>query len=801
MAGTPRVLRAMNDRAALDLLLEHGPLSRTRIGKLTGLSKPTASQLLARLEAAGLSSPPAPREGRPGPQRPAVRGQPGRRLRRRPRRHPRADPRRRRRHHRPHRRRVRAARPRGGAPTSRRPAGHRGARRGRQGRRARPRRRAPARHRHPRRLRPAPPAGCATPRTCPAGTPPPCSTSWPPRCRCRSSTRTTSTSPPSPSSGSARPAATTTSSCCGTRRASAPPSSSAAGCTAASPAAPARSASCPCPAPRWSARSTKATAAASRSWPASQVLPRLARELGVEAPRPAAAARRRSRPRSSPGPPPTPTRRARTRQPAGRPYATGLATGLASLVAVLDPELVVRRGAAITAGGEPLRALRPGRARRAGRVPAPAGRSATYANTRCCAGRWRARSPPPATRSSTPRAPLNPRRLTPDLRHRLLPAHARRRTPYSPRPTGTPRHPVPPSERPRHARNIQEQPAIALAAHRRDLPARHRLYRVRPTGAATDDPNAETTITFWHGWSAAQRGRRPSRRTSTRSRRSTRTSTVKVVGNITDDKINQALRAGGPQGPGRGLVVHDRQRRASSAPPASFVDLTPFLEKSEIDPAKTFPKPLLDYTQFEGKRCTLPLLNDAYGLYYNKDAFEEAGITAPPKTLSEFDEVAQQADQDQGRHATRSSASCRTTTATRPRPTHYAAQWAPTYFDAERQVERRHGPGLRGDAHLAEEPGRRRSAATRSSRSTAPPSVTSGAPSTRSTPARSPCSIDGEWRAGMIDGRRRRLRVSASRRFPVPDDQADDVRQGLPLRHHHRHRQHAARSRTPPGSW
>ncbi|GAB2906699.1 ROK family transcriptional regulator [Streptomyces heilongjiangensis] len=44
----------MNDRAALDLLLEHGPLSRTRIGRLTGLSKPTASQLLARLEAAGL---------------------------------------------------------------------------------------------------------------------------------------------------------------------------------------------------------------------------------------------------------------------------------------------------------------------------------------------------------------------------------------------------------------------------------------------------------------------------------------------------------------------------------------------------------------------------------------------------------------------------------------------------------------------------------------------------------------------------------------------------------------------------
>ncbi|MBE4739403.1 MULTISPECIES: ROK family transcriptional regulator [Streptomyces] len=71
MAGTPRVLRAMNDRAALDLLLEHGPLSRTRLGRLTGLSKPTASQLLARLEAAGLvvatgTGADGPRDGDPG---------------------------------------------------------------------------------------------------------------------------------------------------------------------------------------------------------------------------------------------------------------------------------------------------------------------------------------------------------------------------------------------------------------------------------------------------------------------------------------------------------------------------------------------------------------------------------------------------------------------------------------------------------------------------------------------------------------------------------------------------------------
>lgn len=52
--GTPRLLRVMNDRAALELLLAHGPLSRTEIGARTGLSKVTASQLLGRLEERGL---------------------------------------------------------------------------------------------------------------------------------------------------------------------------------------------------------------------------------------------------------------------------------------------------------------------------------------------------------------------------------------------------------------------------------------------------------------------------------------------------------------------------------------------------------------------------------------------------------------------------------------------------------------------------------------------------------------------------------------------------------------------------
>lgn len=65
--GTPSLLRAINDRAALELLLERGPLSRSELGSLTGLSKPTASQLLSRLEAAGLVLPVGTSRGRPGP--------------------------------------------------------------------------------------------------------------------------------------------------------------------------------------------------------------------------------------------------------------------------------------------------------------------------------------------------------------------------------------------------------------------------------------------------------------------------------------------------------------------------------------------------------------------------------------------------------------------------------------------------------------------------------------------------------------------------------------------------------------
>jgi DNA-binding transcriptional ArsR family regulator len=52
--GTPSLLRELNDRAALELLLDGRSLTRSQLSELTGVSKVTVAQMLARLEERGL---------------------------------------------------------------------------------------------------------------------------------------------------------------------------------------------------------------------------------------------------------------------------------------------------------------------------------------------------------------------------------------------------------------------------------------------------------------------------------------------------------------------------------------------------------------------------------------------------------------------------------------------------------------------------------------------------------------------------------------------------------------------------
>jgi predicted NBD/HSP70 family sugar kinase len=65
--GTPAWLRTRNDRTALGLFFDHGELTRNRLVELTGLSKPTASQMVQRLEALELIRSSGAVSGRPGP--------------------------------------------------------------------------------------------------------------------------------------------------------------------------------------------------------------------------------------------------------------------------------------------------------------------------------------------------------------------------------------------------------------------------------------------------------------------------------------------------------------------------------------------------------------------------------------------------------------------------------------------------------------------------------------------------------------------------------------------------------------
>jgi predicted NBD/HSP70 family sugar kinase len=65
--GTPSLLRELNDRAALDLLLGGELLTRSAISEYTGVSKVTVSQMLTRLEERGLVAIAGEQAGGRGP--------------------------------------------------------------------------------------------------------------------------------------------------------------------------------------------------------------------------------------------------------------------------------------------------------------------------------------------------------------------------------------------------------------------------------------------------------------------------------------------------------------------------------------------------------------------------------------------------------------------------------------------------------------------------------------------------------------------------------------------------------------
>ncbi|GID97690.1 ABC transporter substrate-binding protein [Amorphoplanes digitatis] len=99
-----------------------------------------------------------------------------------------------------------------------------------------------------------------------------------------------------------------------------------------------------------------------------------------------------------------------------------------------------------------------------------------------------------------------------------------------------------------------------------------------------------------------------------------------------DSKVTQAIGAG--NGPDIGLSYStDIVGKFCSS--GAWVDLTPYLTRDKVDLSGLNPT-TREYTEYGGKRCAMPFLADAYGMFYNKELFARTGIAGPPKTLDEL---------------------------------------------------------------------------------------------------------------------------------------------------------------------
>jgi predicted NBD/HSP70 family sugar kinase len=76
MTGSPNRLRVLNDQSALAFIIDAGTVTRAELSSLTGLSKPGVAELLTRLESAGLVEKADLRPGGPGPAKQSWRVRP-----------------------------------------------------------------------------------------------------------------------------------------------------------------------------------------------------------------------------------------------------------------------------------------------------------------------------------------------------------------------------------------------------------------------------------------------------------------------------------------------------------------------------------------------------------------------------------------------------------------------------------------------------------------------------------------------------------------------------------------------------
>ncbi|WP_340379097.1 ABC transporter substrate-binding protein [Streptomyces sp. SS7] len=293
------------------------------------------------------------------------------------------------------------------------------------------------------------------------------------------------------------------------------------------------------------------------------------------------------------------------------------------------------------------------------------------------------------------------------------------------------------------------------------------------SSGASDDASKEQTITFWHAWSA------PNEVEAVKAlvagfEKAHPNIHVNVVGNMTDDKINQALRAGGGKAPDviSSFTTNNVGKFCSSG---ALIDLNPLFKKSGIDPNTTFPKAMNEYTQYQLDRCAVPLLGDAYGLYYNKTAFEKAGISSPPKTWSEFAADAKKLTIPQGDTYKQLGFmpdyhGWETTTE------HYMGQFSPTYFDKSGKSTIATDPAVADALQLQKKLVDDLGGFTKLEKFRSGLGDEWG-PKHPFQTGQVAMQLDGEWRLGMALATKPDFEIGVAP-LPVPDDRADQYGKG-----------------------
>jgi multiple sugar transport system substrate-binding protein len=152
--------------------------------------------------------------------------------------------------------------------------------------------------------------------------------------------------------------------------------------------------------------------------------------------------------------------------------------------------------------------------------------------------------------------------------------------------------------------------------------------------ATTIDPSAShapVTIEIWSGWSADREVRQFNAIFDDFTAKYPWI-TVKSTTGIGDQKIVQAINSGTAPDAVLSFGLDSVGKFCESG---AWQDLNPYIEQNNFD-VSVFPDSIAKYTSLNGKRCAFPFLTDVYGLYYNQDMFDAAGITEPPKTISEM---------------------------------------------------------------------------------------------------------------------------------------------------------------------